>query len=69
MTDTTPFYFSLAHQKFWWASGKENVVDKHKLEQLEPLCSDDTPCQLMITHTIVSYWIPSQKKTKTKLQV
>ena len=30
---------------------------EHKLEQL------------MITHTIESYWIPSQKKTKSKLQI
>ena len=35
---------------------------KHKLEQLERLHSEDTPRRLMITHTIESYWIPSQKK-------
>ena len=29
----------------------------------------DTPRRLMITHTIESYWIPSQKKTKSKLQI
>ena len=40
-----------------------------KLEQLEPLRSEDTPRRLMITHTIESYWIPSQKKTKSKLQI
>ena len=40
-----------------------------KLEQLERLHSEDTPCRLMITHTIESYWIPSQKKTKSKLQI
>ena len=40
-----------------------------KLEQLERLRSEDTPCRLMITHTIESYWIPSQKKTKSKLQI
>ena len=34
-----------------------------KLEQLECLSSEDTPCRLMKTHTIESYWIPSQKKT------
>ena len=34
-----------------------------KLEQLERLSSEDTPCRLMKTHTIESYWIPSQKKT------
>ena len=40
-----------------------------KLEQLECLRSEDTPRRLMITHTIESYWIPSQKKTKSKLQI
>ena len=40
-----------------------------QLEQLERLHSEDTPCHLMITHTIESYWIPSQKKTKSKLQI
>ena len=39
----------------------------YKLEQLERLRSEDTPRRLMITHTIESYWIPSQKKTKSKL--
>ena len=39
-----------------------------KLEQLEGLRSEDTPRRLMITHTIESYWIPSQKKTKSKIQ-
>ena len=42
---------------------------KLKLEQLERLCSEDTPHRLMITHTIESYWIPSQEKTKSKLQI
>ena len=32
-------------------------------------CSEDTPGRLMIAHTIESYWIPSQKKTKSKLQI
>ena len=41
----------------------------YKLEQLERLRSEDTPRRLMITHTIESYWIPSQKKTKSKLQI
>ena len=27
------------------------------------------PRHLMITHTIKSYWIPSQKKTQSKLQI
>ena len=40
-----------------------------KLEQLEHLRSEETPRRLMITHTIESYWIPSQKKTKSKLQI
>ena len=40
-----------------------------KLEQLERLRSEDTLRRLMITHTIESYWIPSQKKTKSKLQI
>ena len=40
-----------------------------ELEQLERLRSEDTPRHLMITHTIESYWIPSQKKTKSKLQI
>ena len=31
--------------------------------------NEDTPRRLMITHTIESYWIPSQKKTKSKLQI
>ena len=40
-----------------------------KLEKLERLRSEDTSRCLMITHTIESYWIPSQKKTKSKLQI
>ena len=40
-----------------------------KLEQLERLHSDDTHHHLMITYTIESYWIPSQKKTKSKIQI
>ena len=40
-----------------------------ELEQLERLRSEDTLHRLMITHTIESYWIPSQKKTKSKLQI
>ena len=35
-----------------------------KLEQLERLRSEDTPRRLMITHTIVSCWIPSQNKVE-----
>ena len=40
-----------------------------KLEQLEYLCSEDTPRRFMITRTIESYWIPSQKMMKSKLQI
>ena len=38
-----------------------------RLERLECLRSEDIPCRLMITHSIESNWIPSQKKTKSKL--
>ena len=56
-------------------------INNVELEQLERLHSEDTPPppppppththtpHLMITHTIESYWIPSQKKTKWKLQI
>ena len=44
-------------------------LNRCKLEQLERLRSEDTPRRLMITRTIESYWIPSQKKTKSKLQI
>ena len=47
----------------------EGSHNKTQLEQLERLHSEDTPHRLMITHTIESYWIPSQKKTKSKLQI
>ena len=40
-----------------------------KLEQPERLHSEDTPRRLMITDTIESYWISSQKKIKSKLQI
>ena len=42
---------------------------QNELGQLEHLHSEDTPHRLMITHTIESYWIPSQKKTKSMLQI
>ena len=42
---------------------------QHQLEQLECLHSEDTPRRLMITHTIESYWIQSQKMTKSKWQI
>ena len=41
----------------------------HQTEHLERLRSEDTPSHLMITHTIESYSIPSQKKTKSNLQI
>ena len=42
----------------------------HKIKfKLERLRFEDTPRRLMITHSIESYWIPSQKKTKLKLQI
>ena len=44
----------------------KHLVKLNKLEQLERLRSEDTPRRLMITHTIESYWIPSQK---SKLQI
>ena len=46
-----------------------NTKNTCKLEQLERLRSEDIPRRLMITHTIESNWIPSQKKTKSKLQI
>ena len=49
--------------------GFRMYILKVKLEQLERLRSEDTPRRLMITHTIESYWIPSQKKTKSKSQI
>ena len=36
---------------------------------VERLRSKDTPRRPMITHTIDSYWIPCQNKTKSKLQI
>ena len=45
----------------------EVYEEQQQLEQLERLRSVDTPRRLMITHTIESYWIPSQKNTKSKL--
>ena len=47
------------------------VSKQEQLEQLERLYSDDPPPpnHLMITHIVESNWIPSQKKTKSKLQI
>ena len=55
--------------KIMWTFYLKSVPAKFQLEQLEHLRSEDTPRRLMITHTIESYWIPSQKKTKSKLQI
>ena len=63
---------SLGIQQLWNHTHKCQVSLEHdqmKLEQLERLRSEDTPRRLMITHTIESYWIPSQKMTKSKLQI
>ena len=46
-----------------------NINFKIELEQLQGLCSEDITRGLMITHSIESYWIPRQKKTKSKLQI
>ena len=40
-----------------------------KLEQLECMHSENTPRRHMISHTIDSYQIPSENKTKSKLQI
>ena len=40
-----------------------------QLEKLERLDSENNPRRPMITHIIDSYQIPSQKKTKSKLQI
>ena len=42
------------------------ILFQIKLEQLECLRSEDTPCRLMITNTIESYWIPSQNENIKK---
>ena len=49
-----------------WVNPRQNIA---KLEQVECLRSEDTLHCLMITHTIESYWIPSQNKTKSNLQI
>ena len=44
-------------------------IDTHmKLEQLERLRSEDTPRRLMITNTIESYWILSQKYNRSRTE-
>ena len=63
------------HQAITWAN-VDTVLYRHmlslgqnELEQLECMRSEDIPRRLMITHTLESYWIPSQKKTKSKFQI
>ena len=81
--DNLPLYDSSLPAQLWHpdccmssllpSSGGECINFKYNavelLEQLERLRSEDTPRRLMITHTIESYWIPSQGKTKSKLQI
>ena len=47
----------------------ENICKDYNRYELECLRSEDNLCRLMNTHTIESYWIPNQKKTKSKLQI
>ena len=63
----------LSQKKLSLATKAKSVIDngfsrivcsQDKLEQLERLRSEDTPCRLMITHTIESCWIPSQNKVE-----
>ena len=58
---------SVKTMSMWNENTKALCNDRHQLEQLERLRSEDTPHRLMITHTIESYW--SQKKTKSNLQI
>ena len=55
-----------------------HTVSNHNITQLErperlrseaPPPPPPPPYRLMITHTIESYWIQSQKKTKSKSQI
>ena len=38
-------------------------------EHLECLCSEETPTASWLPILLESYWIPSQKKTKSNLQI
>ena len=42
------------------------LPDRNELEQIERLHSEETRRRLLIIHINESYWIPSQKKTKSK---
>ena len=68
--------------RYWWPDYSKNKSSRNeifsirglgmkfkKVQQLERLRSEDIPCRLMIAHTIDSYWILSQNKTKSKLQI
>ena len=67
------FKYFIPRNFTWWY---HSVIKGHwlqesekNLEKLECLRSEDIPRPLMITHIIESYWIPSQRKTKSKLQI
>ena len=52
----------------FWHSCHSMELCQLKLEQLERLRSEDTPRRLMITHTIGSYCIPSQKNNRSRTE-
>ena len=66
-------YFWVRRKSHFWNLRSFEIFTRPlswiKLEQVERLRYDDTLRRLTITHTIESYWIPSQKKTKSKLQI
>ena len=48
----------------------DTVEANKKLEQLEDLHSEDTPCHPMITHDIEQFVLnPKSKQDKVKLQI
>ena len=74
--NTSQEIYSLEFISTFW---RNISLSLEELEQLERLCSEDTPRRPVITHTIdqfvlnpkyilltSSYWIPSQKKVKAK---
>ena len=56
-------HYKVLHRSWHLGYGHSDGSWLVKLERLERLHSEDTPRHLMITHSIESYWIPSQKKT------
>ena len=60
-------------QQFYWKCVKTaEPIRGQEMAGIQQLTRTKTPAfwaYLMITHTIESYWIPSQKKTKSKLQI